>query len=273
MPNIIKLSDIIKIDNLKDYKLHAARNNGRVEPLDEYVNNKESWLGWNRWKGSKNEFNRQYVFSLIDFYPEYKAWLFGGVFEVLENKPVQNDYGYEIKEVEEFACHAGRLKVQLDISRGRAFTLEKFFDRLVVIEVLKEQYTGIVFPGYENINQSFELLKPIFDNERTDWKAPLENIKGVYVIMDKHNGKRYVGSAYGGNGIWSRWSSYLRTGHGGNKDLVALIKKKGYGYAMKNFTLTLLEYYPTKKDDSFVIHRESFWKNVFLSKDFGYNNS
>jgi hypothetical protein len=30
----------------------------------------------------------------------------------------------------------------------------------------------------------------------------LENVKGVYLIVDKSNGKMYVGSAYGDTGIW-----------------------------------------------------------------------
>ncbi len=273
MPSTIKLSEVIKIDNTKEYKLHAARHNGIVEPLDCYIGNKEEWLDWNRWRGDKNEFNRQYIFSLMDFYPEYRQWLFGGIFEVIGRKDVKRDHGYEIREVKEFSHFIGKLKVYLDVKRGRSFLLEKFWDGLTVTEILRETYTGAIFPGYENINYKFKELAVIFSNERADWKSPLENIKGVYVITDTSNGKKYVGSAYGEHGIWSRWSCYMGTGHGWNDELVKLINKKGHKYAQENFQLCLLEYYPMKKDDSFVIRRESFWKEALLSREHGYNKN
>jgi hypothetical protein len=31
---------------------------------------------------------------------------------------------------------------------------------------------------------------------KADWKAALENVKGVYLIVDRSHGKMYVGSAY-----------------------------------------------------------------------------
>jgi hypothetical protein len=60
-------------------------------------------------------------------------------------------------------------------------------------------------------------------------------VKGVYLIVDKKNGKMYVGSAYGDLGIWSRWSCYIGTGHGWNDELTKLIKDNGIQYARDNF--------------------------------------
>ena len=127
--------------------------------------------------------------------------------------------------------------------------MEKYFLKMKVQEILKEAYTGETFCGYETINHSFKQLEPIFKNSKPDWKAALENVKGVYLIADKSNGKKYVGSAYGDTGIWSRWNSYMYTGHGFNKDFGRIIAKQGMDYARENFVLSLLEYRPMKTDD------------------------
>ena len=77
--------------------------------------------------------------------------------------------------------------------------------------------------GYENIDLSFDKLETIIRNERPDWKAALQSIKGIYLITDRISGGRYVGAAYGDVGVWSRWCDYVATGHGGNAGLLALL--------------------------------------------------
>lgn len=267
----IAISNLINIDEPNNFKLHAARYNGDVQPLDEYVRDRDEWRNWNRWRGSRNEFSRRYIFSLMDFYHETGIWLFGGIFEVL------NDDGnsYEIMELDEYSVYVGRLKVKLEnVSRGRAFYLENHIENMTISEILKQPYSGEAFPGYENINHEFNRLTPIFKNENPDWKSALENVKGVYVVMDRSNGRKYIGCAHGGSGIWSRWSDYIGTGHGGNDDLMKLIKKEGPEYANQNFVLSLLEYRPMKTDDNVILERESYWKKVFLSGGkFGYNKN
>lgn len=271
----IKLSEIIKIENIHKYKFHAARWNGYDQPLDVYVRDTNEWFHWNTWRNTKDEFSRDYIFSLIDFYPETDTWLFGGIYKVLSRSDVQKNHSYEIEEIKEYSPFIGRLKIHLPKPpRGRAFYLENYYENMMVSEILKEPYTGELFPGYENICVDFHVLQPIFIQEKLDWKSALENVKGIYAILDKTNGKKYVGSAYGDFGIWSRWSCYIGTGHGWNDELTKIIKKHGFDYAKENFRLTLLEYLPMKTEDSVVINRESFWKEALLSRgDFGYNKN
>jgi len=159
--------------------------------------------------------------------------------------------------------------------RGRAFYLESYIDDMTVSEVTEKSYCGVPFPGYDNIIISFASLEGIINNAKQDWKVALENFKGVYLITDISNGKRYVGSAYGDSGIWARWSNYVSSGgHGGNDELVEIIEKNGIEYARQNFQFTLLELISMKTDDESVVWRESFWKEALLTRgEYGYNKN
>lgn len=271
----IPISALIPIVDLHEYKLHAARWNGEENPLDVFVESRARWLEWNMWRNDKDEFSRRYVFSLIDFYPETNMWLFGGIFEIIERKNIPKDLSYVIRELEQYKKYVGRLKIRMEKpSRGRAFYLENHYEGMEVYEILKEEYAGADFPGYDNIDIDFAQLSYIVINQKGDWKGALQSIKGVYMIMDKSNGRKYIGSAYGESGIWSRWSNYIYSGHGSNDELITLIDSKGLDYARDNFKFVLLEVRSMKVDDEDIINREGYWKDALMSRgSFGYNSN
>ena len=270
---MIHLSDIIKIDEPGQYKLHlACRDEDCVSPLDEYVTDRSKWVGWNEWRGNRNDWTREFVFSLMEFYPRSDSWLFGGVFRVLG----RNDDKYVLEEIEEYKKFVGRLIISFHRyqgMRGRAYYLENHIHDFNVVELLPSPYSGESFPGFEQICYDFSILESIFRSERSDWKAALSSVKGVYVISDKNNGKQYVGSAYGNMGVWSRWSCYIGTGHGWNDELTKLINEKSIEYARENFKLSLVETMSMSVADETVLSRESHWKNVLLSREHGYNKN
>lgn len=269
----LDIAQLLDIENKKDYKLHAARYNGASQPLDTFLTNRKEWGSWNSWRSDKNEFNRKYVVSFMKFYPESNTWLFGGIYEILGGGKEKRSHSYNSKLTDIGEELIGRLKIYANLTRGRSFKFENIYNKLSFCEVLKECYNGEIFCGYENISQDFSSLEVIYKNERTDWRTALENVKGIYTIVDKNTGKKYVGSAYGDTGIWARWASYMNNGHGWNKELIGLIKNAGLDYARKNFRITLIECLPFKTDDKVVIQRENFWKEALLTRDkrFGYN--
>ena len=69
-------------------------------------------------------------------------------------------------------------------------------------------------------------------------------------------------------GIWNRWRAYSETGHGGNRDLRRLLKEEGAEHA-QNFQFGILEVAGTHGDD--LLARESYWKEMLLSREFGLN--
>ncbi len=268
------LQSILQLKDLRLYKFHAARYNEEYEPLDVFLRDRSEWDSWNSWQGSKNEFNRDYVISFIKFYPEQKTWLFGGVYKILGRRPEKRAQSYDIELTDQGKNLIGRLKITAGITRGRAFNLETLYENIQVSEILKEPYSGEVFCGYENVSKKFSMLEVIFKNERQDWKTALENVKGIYVIADQKTGKKYVGKASGNDGVWSRWNTYMQTGHGWNKELIGLLDNADSEYARNNFRITLIECWPFKTDDKIIDNRERFWKEALLTKgEYGYNGN
>ncbi|PXF63005.1 GIY-YIG nuclease family protein [Kangiella spongicola] len=267
----INLSELLDAELASDCKVHLASWNGKDQPLDVFVNDKARWKGWNEYKGKRDDFNRKYIFSLIQFYPEKDRWLFGGLFEVIKRYSDR----YEVELDERYKQYIGRLKIHYSRSgRAKSVLLENQLHRMDVAEILPQIYTGELFPGYENLNLSFKKLELIMRNQKKDWKSALSHIKGVYLISDLKNGRKYVGAAYGITGVWSRWFSYIKTGHGSNDDFGKIIKQFGLDYARENFEFTLLEYRPMRTDDQVIIDREIFWKRALITRtEFGYNNN
>lgn len=190
----VLLQTILPISNLRDYKAHLACWNGVDQPLDVFVRDRSEWEQWNTWRSNKDDFNHRYIFSLIDFYPEPNIWLFGGIYEVLSRSPENNAHSYKVQLAQTGFDFIGRLKVHLTRpGRIRSVRLENYFSQVIVSELLKEPYSGERFCGYENIKHDFSILEGIFKSNRPDWRAALENVKGVYLIVDKHNGKSMLG--------------------------------------------------------------------------------
>ena len=126
------------------------------------------------------------------------------------------------------------------------------------------------FSGYNKVMLSKKRLELVVSQCIKSWKGALSNVSGVYLITDKETGKLYVGSATGDGGIWQRWSDYANSGHGGNKELVALLKEKGSKYS-DNFQYSVLEIADTHSSTDDVLGRESYWKDVLCSRQHGYN--
>lgn len=272
MENKIMLSDIFKIDFTK-FKLHlAGRNPDGEHPLDYFIEDTTIIKAWNEWRGSRNDWTRDYIFSVIEYYPKANTWLFAGISKVIERK----EDGYVIEACEEYNKYFGRLLFSFYRYQGlmgRAKNLENYIEQFEVLEIFPEIYTGEIFPGYENVNHDFSMLESYLKREKIDWKTALQNVKGIYLVTDKSNGKNYVGSAYGEYGIWQRWQCYIDSGHAGNDQLQTLITAKGIDYARQNFKFAILEILPMGMTDSIIIERETRWKNILMSKEYGYNSN
>ncbi len=172
----IFLREIWPIPDLGTYKLHFARWNGVEQPLEVWVRDRKEWQGWQEYRPGRNEFNRAHIFSLMQFYHEPDIWLFGGIFEALGRHPDR----YEVRLSDAGAGFIGRLKLHSSY-RGRTTrsNFENHYADFEVQEILREPYTGRAFPGYEDIDLSFEEWKHWYATTgqigRRLWRMPEES--------------------------------------------------------------------------------------------------
>lgn len=262
----MNIKDLIPFleENKKEIKIHCATGSTDVfAPKKSFLNDK--FKEWQEEQNQKN-FERKYILSLIFW--DKDEWLFAGIYESLNVK--QNDNGrfvYETKLLDVANEFIGKtiFKFKKDF-RNSYLCLENHIGNINLLEI-KRDVVKQTFPGYDLVNVSWQDLSDVIESD--SWKTALENQKGVYLITDKSNGKHYVGSAYGQDMILGRWRNYVQNGHGGNKDLKAL----GFDYIKENFQYSILEIFKSTTDDNTIIDRESWWKEVLMTRDFGYNKN
>lgn len=207
-------------------------------------------------------------------------WLFTGIVQVLK------DNGYaqkaDAKYIESYKKYAFRVVVKYHKVEQNGIILAKnLLPKLEVVEIWppEKEVLDKSFPGYNNVSVSYGELKNRLATS-DEWRAFLKARKGVYLISDTSNGKLYVGSAYGENGIYGRWKTYVESGFDKNevengkypnRDFQRIVKENGMDYIKKNFHYSLLETFADDVNIEYIIRRESWWKTQLLSRDFGYN--
>ena len=259
----------------KNSKLHFAITNGKENPLDVYYQG--DFQEWQRQQLKRN-FDRKYVVSFIAM-PTPNLWLFAGVH--LSDIPTQREdcIYYPLVEIQETKELDGRLIISFDkknvdnkFVRQSYLLTENWVEKLNVAEVLAQALDFAKFPSFKSVHISFSQLKTIVKKSLSDWQSALSSVAGVYLIADKSSGKLYVGSATGQGGIWQRWAEYATNLHGNNRQLIEL--KKQFGEVpFENFYFSILEIADTHSSENEILVRESHWKNVLLTRQFGYNDN
>lgn len=135
-----------------------------------------------------------------------------------------------------------------------------------VVEIKPPKSIGD-FQSYSLVDLCITDLKNIieFPASNQTWVTALSSVNGIYLIKDKKSGKLYVGSAYGKNGIYGRWSNYALNGHGGNKELKKL--------DTDNFQFSVLEILPATMTADDAIECENRWKKKLGTREFGLNEN
>ena len=276
----LKLNDLLGLtpEELSRTKIRLNTYNGDKNPIDEFKKNPQLLLNWNYWNNKPYK-KDQISIGLVNM-GNHKWFLFTvGVIKNVLEKPIHsvdgiNGVQVEYETLEKYSDLYGRVVLNYHNKTQQLFRNADLIDELEVKEILPCVFTGFDFPGYDNVSLSYEQLETIVNGNYPSYHNALENQKAVYLQTDTATGKLYVGSATSKYGmLLARWRTYVRNGHGGNKDLIKLVEENGFDYIKKNFQYTILENFNSKVDDEYVLTRESYWKDVFQSRKFGYNKN
>lgn len=259
-------------------------NNRYIYSFEQNEARLKSHISWHKTKDSRSSFRSIYTkyclqFIRLDKDKKWAQWLFLGAFE---NNGIIKDAGgnevYDLKPIDRFANLAERLIVHYQKHQGdkQAKIATSNIETMEVVKFLEKPYIRVdkQFEGYDHISLEFSELDEIIRSNVDNWRELLSNVNGIYVITDKSNGKLYIGSTYGKDGVWQRWSSYVYSnGSGWDKELVNLIASDP-NYAFKNFRFSIVEtFLNTDSHDKKILDREKYWKKVFDSINNGYNDN
>jgi hypothetical protein len=135
-----------------------------------------------------------------------------------------------------------------------------------VVEIKPKNSIG-EFRSYSEVKLTYQDIKKLAKDSDSNsvWVSALSSVNGVYLIRNKHNGKLYVGSAYGKGGILARWHNYSKSGHGGNQRLKELDPGA--------LEFSILEIAPSTMSNDDLIAREQGWKSKLGTRKFGLNKN
>ena len=272
-PMQLHLCDLIKLAHVElgHFKIHLATG-WPNPPLVAYFNGK--FKEWQEYQNRRN-FQCDAVVSLIHLHSN--KWLFVGVWKIegvaAKSSVEKSWFEYSTTEVGGLEHLSGRTVVEFSRSfRASYLQGSRYAGQLAVSQILEDRMSMADFPGYSSVVISFDQLRHIVERDLTAWRSALKSVAGVYLITDVSCGKLYVGSAYGTEGIWGRWSTYAASLHGHNKELVDLISKMGDPHA-QHFQFSILEICDVMDTQDEVLARETHWKTALRSREFGYNSN
>ena len=277
MSKIIKLNDILNFskEQVKKAKVKFNTYNGYHDPIELYKTNPDKInKEWLYWRANQRYFRvGQIAICLVRI--SHDNWLLTTIDTVESDLNVQNGINNTGIPFTNYEPYFGRIVIKYHKEkRSSCMNYLAVMEELEVLQILSDKYDDDNFHGYDNISLQFEKLQSIIERGKKDWIAALESQKGVYLISDTKTGKMYVGSATGDNGmLLQRWKNYISNGHGGNKELKRLVEKEGLEYVKKYFKFSLLENYNSKTENYVILERESWWKKILMSKEFGYNRN
>lgn len=283
--SIIKLNDLLQLSDseLNMTKIRFMVPSGDFDPQkDAKDESKYDLINLQHlvWNNKKINISKDMIaIGFIGIHDDY--WLMTGIVSII------NDNGPNNKATAKYLNKKFNFRLVIRFhktERNGCLWAKEIIDKLEVVELWNPDKTleDKSFPGYKNVKIDYEELKKKLKTS-DEWQTALSCRKGVYVIADKLTGKLYVGSAYGKNGILGRWNTYIKSGYDckevengnyPNKQFRALVRKNGLKYVKDNFQYSILETFTDDVTDEYIIERESWWKDVLLTRgNMGYNSN
>ena len=279
---MITIHRIFEIYELDPKNIRLVRHGNKEIPiLETFRNNLPKLEIYQSYQRPRRFGNAKYI---AVFAPYHKTTaLFLGLWEIIGCKEHHEFTEENLNELKEYILPESWFKDHVRYELKLSDILGDLSERLIVewggatvswvqkkdkeVVEIKGKNTIKDFESFDGLEIYFYELQKIINHpdENITWVKSLSSVNGVYLIQDITTGKLYVGSAYGEQGIYGRWSSYAKNGHGGNQEL--------QGLNPDNFKFSILEIVPSTSTADYVIECENKWKNKLGTREFGLNRN
>ena len=246
--------DYYKVDKIKQYKAHQTKGSfKKYQYFAAFIGDKGTrarFYGCYKVNGWQSDTKQ--VMEQGDPHPEH----FQG----------QSLY-FDLTPVEELREYENKLIIDWGNSSRRWY--QKGTNKKPIWAIIPTDKK--VFDGYESLVLKYDELRDIVENPEIniEWKVALSSVNAVYLIVDRENGRQYIGSSYGNEGLWGRWQCYVNTLHAGNKKMKDLICQ--YPERYHQFQFSILQILPKQITPDEAIQVESLYKRKLMTREFGMN--
>ncbi len=189
-------------------------------------------------------------------------------FNFLDN----NHYFYKLEEFKFFKEYIQRLVINWGLGTRTYVQYNHKNDKeIIAIDRPRE----FIFDGYEKLILSYNDIEIINNDNKglyKDWVDHLSAVNAVYLIVDTKTKAQYVGSAYGEDGLWGRWSHYVKSkGHlddnkGIKKYLEEMDEKGFFIHSVKDFQFSILHITSKNIGKDEALKLESLYKEKLCSR-------
>lgn len=281
---ILNFSDVLKKVGLDPQRVKLIRHSLADK---EFKACYEKNMVWEYTRVQNNTFSNGYDYWCVfisaesttaKFFACYKAN--GYVIDTPDVKPAgfpldawfQGQHAfYDLAPVDLLKEYEGRLLVEW--GKGTLAWAQKGTNEKPIIAIQDKRLFNS-FNGYENFILTYDELKNIVNDPMAyeSWHTALSSVNAIYLIVDRKNGKQYVGSAYGKDGLLGRWTHYVDSLHGGDKLMKELLCD--YPDRYMHFQFSILQLLPKTATPDDVINTETLWKKKLLTYEpFGMNQN
>lgn len=282
----MNFSDLLKIDDVNVTEFRLVRHGYKeINPLNAFREDIDLFNAYQAFQRTGKFGNARYIAVFAPYHGTQALFL--GVWEIENEIPALEAPKHMLKKIERFGWQLSdasfytlrQVAILTDLSErliiewgGSTVSWVQRKSDKPIISILPPAHIQ-EFISYDQTVISREQLEKLVHNPTNNvtWFNALRAVNGIYCISDTRNGKLYVGTAYGKNGIWGRWSNYVATGHGGNMILKQLLEEEPD--AVNHFQYTILEILPGSSTADDAIAKEALWKRKLCSREHGYNNN
>lgn len=267
---MLTLQEIIdnRTDLLKNSKVKLVRHKDNRTEYRDILKDEVKLLEYQKEQAKEIFKGIDYIVSFIG-QEGTKALLFG-IFKVGKVTFRKEHYYYELTKVN--ICEDLIKRVVIDWGKAAISWHQKYENTKEIVEILPAGYIG-TFPGLTDFVLDFSELQRLVNNPdaNKDWKLNLSAVNGIYLVLDTNDGRQYVGSACGKEGIWGRWTDYSKNSHGNNKQMVTLHsinRDHASGYKF-----SILQALPSNLTSKEIVKIENMYKEKLGTKMTGLNSN